>query len=201
MHLLEGLNVIESSVALQFVLDIQRFSLDDDSESLNNMGLDTGVAASIAKMDAKAMRILCKGSFFNIQIDQSKLDNLLAYVDREKQQSDFIDQLILKDAPRKMMVQCFGLTGSEYVGMRKIQGLEKAPIGRWKIPKVDIELKTHQQFLAEIDTHQINGDDLMQLPRTCMSLSDRYQFTIREVLTVWNRFDATMQWHTASSMI
>jgi len=184
----------ESSVALQIIFQIQRYSLDDDAESLGDIGIDAVVAARIAKMDAKDLRILCNGSFLNISVDGSKLDNLIAYVDREKQQSNLVDRLILKDAPRKMMMQFFGLTGSEYVNLRKNQGLEKAPIGRWRSPTINMKLPKHRNFLSEINTHHNNNDDLMQLPETCLMLSGRYKFTVREVLTVWIRYPETLEW-------
>ena len=184
----------ESSVALQIIFQIQRYSLDDDAASLGDIGIDAVVAARIAKMDAKDLRILCNGSFLNISVDGCKLDNLIAYVDREKQQSDLVDRLILKDAPRKMMMQFFGLTGSEYVNLRRTQGLEKAPIGRWPNPAINMKSLQHRNFLSEINTHYNNSDDLMQLPETCLCLSDRYKFTVREVLTVWIRYPETLEW-------
>lgn len=184
----------ESSVARQIIFQIQRYSLDDDAASLGDIGIDTVVAARIAKMDAKDLRILCNGSFLNISVDGCKLDNLIAYVDREKQQSDLVDRLILQDAPRKMMMQFFGLTGSEYVNLRKNQGLEKAPVGRWRNPTINMKSPQHRNFLSEINTHHNNSDDLMQLPETCLYLSDHYKFSVREVLTVWIRYPETLEW-------
>lgn len=193
----EAIDLTESAITLQLILEIQRFSLDDDTGALGNIGIDLGVAATIARMDAKAMRILCKGSFFNISIDESKLDNLIAYAHREKQKSDLVDRLIVKDAPRKMMMQSFGITGSEYVGLRKVQGLSKAPIGRWRTPMINTALPQHKKLLTEIDGHHTEENDLMQLPEICLQLADRYELTIREILTVWFRFPDRLEWETS----
>lgn len=180
--------MLKSSLALQLVTEIQQYSLDGQLEKLERLGVDHTLANRLSKMDARAVRSVCSSPFFDITVNTSQLENLICYADQEVKLADLIDQLVLNDAPRKMLTKEYGLSGKEYMAIRERHGMGKAPIGRWKIPEVQQHSNQHKRLLTDFDRMFNKDVCLMSSPETCLRLADEYTMTIREILTLWNRF-------------
>jgi hypothetical protein len=155
-----------------------------DSRSLDEIGISPSIATDISQLNAVGLRILSLSSFFHVSIDQKQLKLNLDQAKKEADLSDTIHSLIRKDAPRNMMMQFFGFTGVEYISARKTQGLAVAPIGRWQVPTY---MEKNKDFIEHIDSLYREGIDLQNEPILCLSLSDQYDLTVRELLAFWKQ--------------
>jgi hypothetical protein len=103
-----------------------------DQRAVQGLQLTSDQALRIAKMPARDFIKL--GEFgeecVSTQIDSGALDDLFARIDKELARESLIERCILRDAPRAMMQEFFGLSRHRYTKLRAGFNLPKAA-GRW----------------------------------------------------------------------
>jgi len=172
------------SLGLLIAHEISLLKETGDNTSLEKMGVSASIATDISQLNSVGTQLLGMSSFFHVSIDQEQLKLNLDQAKKEADLSDTIHSLIRKDAPRNMMMQFFGFTGAEYIEARKTQGLGEAPIGRWQVPNY---MEKNKKFIQQIDQLYREGIDLQNEPNLCLSLSDQYDLTVRELLAFWKQ--------------
>jgi len=155
----------------------------NDIKTLNALGVSVESVKKLGELSLKGRYLLGESP---APIIQTNIDNqaLYLYTQRflsKEEELLFINQLILADAPFRLLKINYGFNAKDYLERRIALGMNNLKLGRPSLPDIDHcpeELsKSLEGYILDKDRSKIEEE-----PQTLIALSDEYKISIREIL-------------------
>ena len=181
-HYPQGISLIN-----QTVMNVLMHAISNsDKKTLDALGVSEASVLKLHALSNKGRYMLAESP---APIVKTVVDNIAlqiytqGFLDKEKQ-LEYIDQLILVDAPSSVIQTNYGLTHAEYILKRKLLGLQKTTRGRPRIPELDECPEALKQLL---DTEIFSEDEFLEKPELMLTYANQFNYSIRDILGFYSK--------------
>lgn len=158
-------------------------AVNKDFRTLEALGVNEKSVAKLTLLSNKGRYLIDNSP---APIAQTTIDNkaLDLYIDRfmnKEKEDEFINQLILAEAPLNILSKNYGIDRQEYSSRRIALHLNKTKRGRPELPDIDECPDELYRFIEQYIQDKSNKD-ISEDPELLLSLSDQHKIGIREVM-------------------